>query len=220
MPLSELFTKPIKDLTFAVVDTETTGMGPKFGRVMDVGVVIVRDGKVIKKWESLIDPQQDIPYWISKYTPLTNADVAGKPLFAELAGKINELLQDNIFVGHNVGFDYGFLESEMMRAGYDFYYPKLCTVMLGRKLLPQLANAHLDALADYYGLKISQRHRALPDAEATAEVLLRFLDIARDKYNARTFFDLERLQRISVDRGRLFSKKSDLFTQITNDFTN
>jgi DNA polymerase III subunit epsilon len=200
MPVSELFTKPISDLTFAVVDTETTGMNPQFSRVMDIGIILMRNGEVLDKWETLIDSCQDVPFWISKYTHLTYDMVKGLPAFKSYIPKIQSLLKGTIFVGHNVMFDYSFLYHEMKREGADFNYPKLCTVMLGRKLLPQLANAHLDALADYYQIKISQRHRALPDAEATAIVLSEFIKIAREKYSAKTFFDLERLQRLYIDK--------------------
>jgi len=200
MPSSELFTKKISDLTFAVVDTETTGMNPAFSRVMDIGIVIMKNGEVVEKWETLIDPEQEVPYWISKYTHLTHAMVKGMPTFETYAGKISEFLKDAIFVGHNAAFDYSFLYHEMLRAKTAFNYPKLCTVMLGRKLLPQLANAHLDALADFYNIKISQRHRALPDAEATAFVLNEFIKIAQEKYGARTYFDLERLQKLYIDK--------------------
>ena len=200
MNLRELLLTPLDNLTFSVVDTETTGMSSDFNRVMDVGIVTVKSGEIVNKWEALINPKQEVDYWITYYTNLTDAHVKNKPTFDYYASHINNLLADTIFVGHNVGFDYSFMSSEMKRAGHVFDYPKLCTVLLGRKLLPQLANAHLDALADYYDIKISARHRALPDAEATAIVLLEFIRLAKQQFSAKTFFDLERLQHIKVDK--------------------
>lgn len=200
MNARELAKTPLEDLTFSVVDTETTGMNSTFNRIIDIGIVTFKNGEVINKWESLIDPEQEITYWITHYTKLTNKHVYGKPKFNQIASKVNELLKDTVFVAHNVGFDYSFLRTEMTSANFTFEYPKVCTVLLGRKLLPQLSNAHLDALSDHFGITISNRHRALPDAEATATVLKKFLDIAKNKYNAKTFFDLEKLQGLKIDK--------------------
>lgn len=216
MHLNELLRTPIDELTFSVVDTETTGMSASFGRVIDIGIVKVRGGKIVEKWESLIDPKQPIPYWITFYTHLRDSDVSGKPVFSKIASKVQELLKESVFVGHNVGFDYSFLSEEMKRCELPFNPPRICTVQLGRKLLPQLANAHLDALSDFYNIKISARHRALPDAEATAVVLGNFLEIAKTKYHAKNFFDLERLQRLNVRRGNqeIIAKDTDQFPML------
>lgn len=200
MNARELAQTSIDDLTFSVVDTETTGMNSKYNKVIDIGIVTVKNGEIVDKWETLIDPEQEISYWITHYTKLTAKDVAGKPTFGFFAPKINSLLKETVFVAHNVGFDYSFLSSEMKNANFPFSYPKLCTVLLGRKLLPKLSNAHLDALSDYYNIEISARHRALPDAEATAVILVKFIEIAKEKYGARTFFDLEKLQGIKIDK--------------------
>ncbi len=197
--LAELLTKPLDDIDFAIVDTETTGMNSMHSRIMDIGIVKMRGSEIMEKWETLINPQQEISYWITFYTNLRDSDVNDKPVFNDFAEKIADMLKNTVFVAHNVGFDYSFLNYEMKRAKQQFDHPKLCTVMLGRKLLPQLANAHLDALSDYYNIKITNRHRALPDAEATAVVFQNFIEIAQKKYGAKTFFDLEKLQKIKVD---------------------
>jgi DNA polymerase III subunit epsilon len=126
--------------------------------------------------------------------------VIDKLPFDSYAKTIQERLTDTIFVGHNANFDYSFLKYEMKRSGFDFKHPKLCTVMLGRKLLPQLSNAHQDAISNYYNIKITQRHRALQDAEATAIVLNKFIEMAVTTYGAKNYYDLERLQKIKVNR--------------------
>lgn len=200
MITKELIDIDIADLTFSVIDTETTGMNAKYNRIMDIGIVTVKNGKIIDKWEALIDPEQTIPFWITKYTNLRNHHVKGKPTFDFFANEIFDRIKGSVFVGHNVNFDYSFLREEFLRYDLVLNMPKLCTVQLGRKLLPQLANAHLDAISDHYNIKISARHRALPDAEATAVILNNFINIAKQKYFARNFFDLERLQKIRVDK--------------------
>ena len=204
--------KNLDDITFSVVDLETTGMHAQFNRVVDIGVVTVRNGKVLDEWEALVDPEQDIPYWITKYTNLRNRDVQGQPIFANFAPKLEDMLRDTVFVAHNVNFDYWFMYFEMKREGIKFNFPRLCTVMLGRKLLHELPSANLDSLSDYYGIEIENRHRALPDAQATAEILINFIEIAKEKYSAKTFFDLERLQWLKVGTTN-FSNSPGLFDE-------
>lgn len=198
MTIAELLNTPLDELTFSVVDTETTGMYADFSRVMDIGVVQVKNGKVITQWEALIDPKQEVPYWITTFTHLATRDVVGKPTFDKISQKLSELLANTVFVAHNVSFDYSFLTGEMKRLNLGFDYPKLCTVQLARKLLPQLPSANLDRLSDFYKIKVSQRHRALPDAQATAEVLLHFIEIAKTRHGARNYYELSKLQQLHV----------------------
>lgn len=200
MHIKDLQNTQIDELEFSVVDVETTGMHPQFNRIMDIGIVSVKNMQIVETWETLIDPKQDVPFFITYYTKLRYKDVEGKPTFDAMLEEISTRLAQNVFVAHNVSFDYSFLANEFKRHDKEFNYPRLCTVKLGRKLLPQLANAHLDALADHYNLKITQRHRALPDAYATAQILINFINIAKKKYNAKTYFDLERIQRFRVNK--------------------
>lgn len=200
MDLKKLLITPIDELSFAVVDTETTGMFSEHNRIMDIGIVLVKNGEIIDKWETLIDPEQEVPYWITNYTKLTTRDVIGKPYFKTFAPKITKYLDGSIFVAHNVGFDYWFLYHEMRRLGLEFSYPKLCTVQLGKRLVPHLPHFNLDELSEYYGIKISARHRALPDAEATALILIEFLKIAKEDYNATSFLDLDKLQKMKTTK--------------------
>lgn len=198
MNIRDLQNTPLEELTFSVVDTETTGMYAEHNRVMDVGLVKVKNGKIVEKWETLIDPEQDIPYWITKFTNLANEDVVGQPLFKDIAHEFHQKIENTIFVAHNAGFDYGFIYNELSRANITWKSHKLCTVLLGRKLLPELQYANLDVLTQYYNIKISARHRALPDAEATAEVLINLMQIAKERYAVTNFFELEKLQNLKI----------------------
>ncbi len=200
MNLKELQNTDINDITFSVVDTETTGMYAEFNRVMDIGIVTVKNGEILNKWETLIDPEQQIPYWITEFTNIDEYKVKGQPKFANIAKQVSTRLENTVFVAHNVSFDYWFLHHEFRRANESFGLPKLCTVQLARKLLPQLQYANLDLLSKYYGIDIENRHRALPDAEATAIIFTKLLNVAKEKYNVRNFFDLEALQRLNISK--------------------
>jgi len=199
MKIKDLAAKNIDELTFSVVDVETTGMYAEFNRVVDVGIVKMRGGKIVEEWETLVNPKQSIPIFITEITKITNKQVRGKPEFSSFATDLHKKLQDTIFVAHNVYFDFWFLWFEMRRAGLSLDLPKICTVMLGRKLTPDLMSANLDHLAERYGIEIRGRHRALPDARAAAEILIKLIEIAREKYKVRTFFDLHRLQWMRIE---------------------
>ncbi len=200
MNITSLLNTPIDQLDFSVVDVETTGMNAEYGRVIDIGIVKMRGSKVIEKWETLIDPKQEVPYWITHYTHLSNKDVDGQPTFDYVMEKISGLLQNSVFVAHNVMFDYSFLFHEYKRNDASFELPKLCTVQLGRRLVPELPRFNLDTLSFYFGIKIVNRHRAMPDAEATAVIFGNFLSLAQEEYRVRNFLDLERLQRFGFKK--------------------
>jgi DNA polymerase-3 subunit epsilon len=191
----KLLSTPLSDLKFSVIDTETTGMHSRFNRVIDIGVVDVEYKKITETWESLVDPEQDIPFWITQFTSLSNKHVEGKPKFNEVEKIVSRKIENRIIVGHNVGFDYAFLKHEYLRLGKGFDHPRLCTVLLGHRFVPELPHFHLDSLSDYFGLVIENRHRALPDALATAQIFIEFLDQAEKEYGCKTFFDLEKLQK-------------------------
>ncbi len=210
MKAKDLISTPIEDLTFSVIDVETTGMHAEFNRVMDIGLVKVRNGKMIEEWETLVNPRQEIPYYITRFTHLAQKHVFDKPEFSVVAKKLDKNLRETVFVAHNVYFDYWFLWFEMKRVGIPLDMPKLCTVMLGRKLTPNLVSANLDSLTKYYHIDIDNRHRALPDARAAAELLIKFIDIARDKYKVKNYFDLYNLQWMRTNGednfGRMFGE--------------
>lgn len=188
----------LEKITFSVIDTETTGMNHQFNRICDIGIVTVCNGKIIQEWETLINPEQKISYWISTFTNIYDYHVQNKKPFIFYSKKVQALINDTIFVGHNVDFDYSFLSSEFARTGLKLDMQKLCTIKLGRRLLPNLPNMKLDTLAGHFDLKITQRHRALPDAKATALALIELIKLAKEKYNVQTLYDLQKIQQFKI----------------------
>jgi len=151
---------------FAIIDTETTGMRPPCSRVIDIGIIRVEDGKEVERYETLVNPQTSIPPFISDMTSITDADLLDAPTFDEVAIEVEGLLKDAVFVAHNVGFDYAFIQSEFARLDMDFRATTLCSAALSRTLFPHQRRHNLDALIHRHGLVIGGRHRALPDADA------------------------------------------------------
>jgi DNA polymerase-3 subunit epsilon len=158
--------------TYVVVDVETTGGKGEGHRVTEIGAVKVRDGKVVDRFQTLLNPQRTIPANISRLTGITPAMVQDAPYFADIADDLEAFLEDSIFVAHNVEFDYGFMAREFARIGRPFHYPKLCTCASMRRLFPGHRSYSLASLCRRYDISLNQHHRALCDAEAAAELLL------------------------------------------------
>jgi len=159
-----------KEQRYAIVDIETTGGLVKRDKITEIAIVLHNGEEVIEQYQTLINPERSIPSFITDMTGITNEMVADAPLFCEVAKEIVLKTEGAVFVAHNARFDYGFLREEFSRLGYTFTRKQLCTVRLSRKLLPELRSHSLDSLIRHYKLKVDNRHRALDDALATAEI--------------------------------------------------
>ncbi|MFT5535303.1 MAG: DNA polymerase-3 subunit epsilon [Burkholderiaceae bacterium] len=148
----------------AFVDLETTGATAVTDRITEVGIVEV-DEEGVRHWSSLVNPHRHIPEFIEGLTGISDAMVADAPSFDALAVEIYERLEGRIFLAHNARFDHGFLKNEFKRVGIDFRPTVLCTVKLSRKLYPEFAKHNLDTLAERHQLQVTERHRALGDAQ-------------------------------------------------------
>ncbi|RUO41028.1 hypothetical protein CWE22_02210 [Pseudidiomarina aestuarii] len=157
---------------YVVIDVETTGGGRDYHRITEVAVVRIEQGEIVAQWSQLINPERRIPHAITQLTGISNEMVADAPLFAEQVDTFLALCEGAIFVAHNVNFDYGFIRREFERLGRTFRMPKLCTVQLARKHLAKLSSYRLSALCEAYDIDLTNHHRALADARATAELFL------------------------------------------------
>ncbi|UCC48185.1 MAG: 3'-5' exonuclease [Gemmatimonadota bacterium] len=182
----------LHDLDFVVVDVESTGGSPARGdRVTEVAAVRVCGGQVVDSFESLINPERPIPPSVTALTNITDEMVAGAPRFADLAEPLQRALEGAVFVAHNAGFDWRFLQAEYARCRRGrLGGERVCTLRLARRLHPELSRRSLDVLADYYAIAVDSWHRAGSDARTTAELFIRFLGQLAD----RGVGDWERLQ--------------------------
>jgi len=155
---------------YAIVDIETTGGSASNSRITEIAI-LWHDGKeVTDRWSSLVNPEMDIPLHITALTGISNEMVEQAPTFEELAPQIFEWLNHKVFIAHNVNFDYSFIKTQLAASGFFWDVPKLCTVRLSRKLLPGFNSYSLGKLCTNIGVTITDRHRALGDAEATAQL--------------------------------------------------
>jgi len=181
-------------LSYVVVDVETTGGRAEGGdRVTEIAAVLVEGGEVREVYETLVNPQRPIPRWITSLTNISWEMVKDAPSFREVCDEVTARLRGRVFVAHNAAFDWRFVTAEVARAtGEQLDGPRLCTVRLARRLLPQLPRRSLDNVARHYGVEIEARHRAAGDALATAHVLLALLRDAADR-GCTTWAELEAL---------------------------
>lgn len=159
--------------TLAIVDVETTGTSPAYHRIIEVAVLRVERGTIVRQFHSLVNPDRFISPFIEQITGITNDDVARAPRFEQIAGRLQRILKDATFVAHNAGFDRGFLQNEFARVGVRFSPRVLCTVRLSRKLFPHHRRHDLSTIIERHGLECTNRHRAMGDAQAVYQFLNR-----------------------------------------------
>lgn len=174
-------TAPLLRHAFSVVDVETTGASAIYDRVIEVAVVRIEAGQVANRFSTLVNPKLPVPAFITRLTGIDDRMLRARPTFGEVAADVDEALGDGPFVAHNVNFDYAFMRHAFTRAHRALALPRLCTLRLARRLLPRLRSHRLDAVTAHLGIKVQRRHRAEGDAEATAAVLMKLLDLAAEQ---------------------------------------
>ncbi len=168
----------------AVIDFETSGLMPEAGgRATEVAIVLVDQGRVVDRFASLMNAGVWIPPFITELTGISNEMVRAAPAAAQVMAQAAQFVGDRPLVAHNASFDRKFWQSELARVGLAATQPFACTVLLSRRLYPEAPNHKLGTLADFHALPRNGRaHRALSDAEVTAELLLRIQRDLRQRH--------------------------------------
>ncbi|TYB76586.1 DNA polymerase III subunit epsilon [Bizionia saleffrena] len=159
-------------MMYTIIDVETTG---RSNQITEISIFKYDGRQIVDEFTTLVNPQTEIPDYITALTGIDNGMVANAPTFSEVAQAILDITQDTIFVAHNVNFDYNVIRNEFKAIDTDFRRKKLCTVRLSRKLLPGYRSYSLGKLCKELNINITDRHRAKGDAEATVvlfEILL------------------------------------------------
>lgn len=152
---------------YAIVDIETTGGYAARNGIIEISIQVFDGTEVIEHFETLINPHQTIPRYIQAFTGIDNEMVQDAPSFEDVAENIFTILQGNVFVAHNVNFDYSFVKNHLEVFGYTLNTKKLCTVRLARQIFPGLPSYSLGNLCHSLGIELKDRHRAGGDAAAT-----------------------------------------------------
>jgi DNA polymerase III epsilon subunit family exonuclease len=195
---------PLNQSEFVVVDIETTGINAHWDRITEISAFKVTTTQatagrppraITDEFTALVNPEREIPFWITQFTGITNEMVARSPRFADIADPLIAFIGSDTIVAHNAHFDMKFINSEINRV-YDkrLFNPRLCTLQLGRKLFPELPNHKLHTVAHHLAIDIKGRHRARGDALATAQILMRMLDLLEAR-GLVTLLDVQEFRR-------------------------
>jgi DNA polymerase-3 subunit epsilon len=164
---------------YAVVDIETTGGSYKTGKITEIAILHFNGYEVTNKFVTLINPEIPIPWFVKNLTGIDDKMVSTAPKFSEVAAKIAEFTENRIFVAHNISFDYNFVKQEFQYLGHEFERKKICTVKLSRKVIPDLPSYSLGKLCASLQIEVFDRHRAEGDAQATALLMRKLLQLGK-----------------------------------------
>ncbi len=161
--------------SYVVFDIETTGFSPVKNRIIEIGAVKIADGEVVDRFSTFINPRVPIPFEIENLTGIHDGMVEEAPEIEEVLPRFLAFCEGTVLVAHNASFDVSFIRENAQRQQLSFDFTYVDTVGIARALLPHQAKHTLDAVAKNLGISLENHHRAVDDAQATAEIFLRFL---------------------------------------------
>ena len=186
------------DSEYVVFDIETTGLSKKHNKIIEIGAVKVKDGEVVDTFSEFINPGVPIPYQIEQLTSINDDMVKDAPMFDVIVPRFVEFCGDDIVVAHNASFDTGFVRMNAEELGLKFDNTVLDTMTLSHILLPELGKFTLDRVCKELKVVNAHHHRAIDDAEATAKVFFKLLDMLKER-DVKTMDDLNVLGSTSPD---------------------
>lgn len=204
----------LDEVALVVVDVETTGQRISETGITEIGAVKLRGNRVVDRFDRLVNPGRPIPAYVAQLTGISDAMVADAPPIEEVLPDFEAFARGGVLVAHNAAFDAALLDHHARRIlGRPLGLPSVCTLKLARRRMPELERASLDALREHFGIDAGNgsRHRALADAEITAEVLCRLTDLSSqgklttvaDLIAAQEDPETDRRLRIRISRSAL-----------------
>lgn len=179
----------MKHRPLVFLDVETTGASARSSRITEIGALRVEDHKVVATFKQLINPEENVPPFITRLTGITNEMLWDAPTFRSIADELELFLSDAIFIAHNAPFDYSFIQAEFANIKYRFHADRLCSARLSRRLYPDLKGHSLDKVIERLGVNVQSRHRAYDDAE----VIYKFYQNERQRDEVQLFSAMNKL---------------------------
>lgn len=170
----------IKD--YVCVDIETTGVNAKWDKIIEIGAVRVRNNQVVETFSELISPGVRLPSYITNLTGITDEMLAGRPEIDVVLPRFIAFAKDDILMGHNIMFDYGFLKQNALNLEMEFQKSGIDTLKIARKTLPELRSRGLEYLCAHFGIQEEHHHRAFNDASVTSKLYLILAEKFGDAY--------------------------------------
>lgn len=189
------------DESYVVFDIETTGFSPVTNRIIEIGAVKVENGQIVDRFSTFVNPEVPIPFEIEKLTSINDSMVLDAETIEIILPKFLAFVGDSILVAHNANFDVSFIKENAKRQGLPADYTYVDTVGIARTLLTGQSKYTLDAVAKTLGISLENHHRAVDDAECTAEIFVKFISMLK-KEDVNTLSELNALGKSSVDAVR------------------
>ena len=183
---------------FVVFDIETTGFSPLKNRIIEIGAVKVAGGEIVDHFSTFVNPQTPIPFEIEKLTGIRDDMVMDAPVIEEVLPKFLEFCGEAVLVAHNANFDMSFIKENVRRLEIDKQFTYVDTLGTARVLLPNQSKHTLDAVSKTLGISLENHHRAVDDAQATAQIFVKFIPML-EKEGVKTLKDINRLGASSVE---------------------
>ena len=187
--------------SLAFIDFETTGLSPEGGdRVIEVGIAVLEQGRIVKRYQSFINPQKRIPYEVVSLTGISDAMVRTAPNASEVMSEVLEFIGAAPLVAHNASFDKRFMDSELRRMNRQCANDFICSLRVARRVYPAAPNHKLATLVRLTGVQpAEQYHRALGDAEMTAGLWTRMISDIEEQHGVASV-SLELMQSLQSCR--------------------
>lgn len=166
--------------SYIALDTETTGVNPSADRIIEIGMAKVIDGEIVDRYSTLIDPQMNISERITELTGITNDDVKGKPVIADVIGDILEFIGELPLLRHNIIFDYSFIKKAAVNNSFKFEKDGIDTLKMARRVLPEMPHKGLEYLCGQLDINPGHSHRAYDDAVSAMQLYNKMYEIAPD----------------------------------------
>jgi len=165
---------------FVVFDIETTGFSPVNNRIIEIGAVKVKGGEIADKFSAFVNPDVPIPFEIEKLTGINDSMVKDAPYIEQVLPEFLSFCEGAVLVAHNAGFDMSFIKENALRQGIFRKFTCVDTLGIARILLPHQGKHTLDAVAKAMGVSLENHHRAVDDAQATAEIFVKFIPLLKE----------------------------------------
>ena len=180
------------DTTYCVLDLETTGFSAKTEKITEIGVMKVKDGKVLDEFACFVNPEKPIPERVVEVTKITDDMVKDAETIDKVFPKLLEFLGDSVLVAHNAEFDIGFLKQNAEDLGYEFDYTYVDTLKMAKDIFPDFKKYNLGKIAEKLKIHVDVAHRALDDVDTTVKVMNVMMDILKER-GAKTIEDIDLL---------------------------
>ena len=194
------------DEEYVAFDLETTGLNTGVDRIIEIGAVVLKNGKEQERFQTFVDPERVLDRKIIDLTGITDEMLTGAPKIEEVLPEFLKFVGDRVLVAHNSKFDTGFVRAECKRLGYPYDLTDVDTLSLSQQLMPQLSKFKLDVVAKALSLPNFNHHRAADDAVTCGMIMWKFISMLNEK----GIFDLQSVDKVLMQqrsKGMIFARK-------------